>query len=163
LLQKSIFLNRISQYNLPIMRDLLYLKDEQIKDFIQLLYYAYRETYSDPKEILSKKYFGPAHLRTLSLIDSNPGISLSELIYKLKITKQSINRVLRDLLKEKMVKQIKDEKDTRKKKLYIDSEGKTYFEMIYKMQKKRIFNALKNSEPDSVVKFKEVLKKIING
>ena len=117
------------------MRDLLYLKDEQIKDFIQLLYYAYRETYSDPKEILSKKYFGPAHLRTLSLIDSNPGISLSELIYKLKITKQSINRVLRDLLKEKMVKQIKDEKDTRKK-LYIDSEGKTYFEMIYKMQKK---------------------------
>ena len=144
------------------MRDLLYLKDEQIKDFIQLLYYAYRETYSDPKEILSKKYFGPAHLRTLSLIDSNPGISLSELIYKLKITKQSINRVLRDLLKEKMVKQIKDEKDTRKK-LYIDSEGKTYFEMIYKMQKKRIFNALKNSEPDSVVKFKEVLKKIING
>ena len=41
--------------------------------------------------------------------------------------------------------------------------GKTYFEMIYKMQKKRIFNALKNSEPDSVVKFKEVLKKIING
>ena len=143
------------------MRDLLYLKDEQIKDFIQLLYYAYRETYSDPKEILSKKYFGPAHLRTLSLIDSNPGISLSELIYKLKITKQSINRVLRDLLKEKMVKQIKDEKDTRKKKLYIDSEGKTYFEMIYKMQKKRIFNALKNSEPDSVVKFKEVLKKLL--
>ena len=69
MLQKSIFLNRISQYNLPIMRDLLYLKDEQIKDFIQLLYYAYRETYSDPKEILSKKYFGPAHLRTLSLID----------------------------------------------------------------------------------------------
>ena len=63
-----------------------------------------------------QKYFGPTHLRTLSLIDSNPGISLSELIYKLKITKQSINRVLRDLLKEKMVKQIKDEKDTRKKK-----------------------------------------------
>ena len=50
------------------MKDLLYLKDEQIKDFIQLLYYAYRETYSDPMEVLTKKFFGPAHLRALNLI-----------------------------------------------------------------------------------------------
>ena len=141
------------------MKDLLYLKDEQIKDFIQLLYYAYRETYSDPKDILSKKFFGPAHLRTLNLIESHPGISLGELIYKLKITKQSINRVLRDLLKSKMIKQIKDDTDTRKKRLYLDKDGKIFFETIYKTQKKRIFNALKNSEPESVIKFKEVLKK----
>ena len=144
------------------MRDLLYLKDEQIKDFIQLLYYAYRETYSDPKDILSKKFFGPAHLRALNLIESNPGISLGELIYKLKITKQSINRVIRDLLKSKMIKQLKDDTDTRKKKLYLDKDGKIFFETIYKKQKKRIFNALKNSNSDSVIKFKEVLKKIIN-
>ena len=145
------------------MRDLLYLKDEQIKDFIQLLYYAYRETYSDPKDILSKKFFGPAHLRAINLIESNPGISLGELIFKLKITKQSINRVIRDLLKSKMIKQLKDDADTRKKKLYLDREGKIFFDTIYKKQKSRIFNALKNSEPESVVKFKEVLKKIING
>ena len=56
------------------MKDLLYLKDEQIKDFIQLLFYAYRETFSDPKEILKKKYFGLAHLRSLNLIESNPGL-----------------------------------------------------------------------------------------
>ena len=139
------------------MKDLLYLKDEQIKDFIQLLYYAYRETYSDPMEILTKKFFGPAHLRALNLIESNPGISLTDLIYKLKITKQSINRVIRDLLNSKMIKQIKDEKDTRKKKLFLDKEGKTFFELVYKKQKKRIFNALKSSEPESVIKFKEVL------
>ena len=145
------------------MRDLLYLKDEQIKDFIQLLYYAYRETYSDPKDILSKKFFGSAHLRALNLIESNPGISLGELIYKLKITKQSINRVIRDLLKSKMVKQLKDDTDTRQKKLYLDKDGRIFFDAIYKKQKKRIFNALKSSEPESVVKFKEVLKKIING
>ena len=141
------------------MKDLLYLKDDQIKDFIQLLYYAYRETYSDPKEILSRRFFGPAHLRTLNLIESNPGICLGELIFKLKIT----NRVVRDLLKTKMIKQIKDDTDTRKKKLYLDKEGKTFFETVYKKQKSRIFNALKNSEPESVIKFKEVLKKIING
>ena len=145
------------------MKDLLYLKDDQIKDFIQLLYYAYRETYSDPKEILSQRYFGPAHLRILNLIESNPGISIGELIYKLKITKQSINRVIRDLLKSKMIRQLKDDTDTRKKKLYLDKEGKSFFEIVYKKQKRRIFNALKSSEPESVIKFKEVLKKIING
>ena len=113
------------------MKDLLYLKDEQIKDFIQLLYYAYRETYSDPMEILTKKFFGPAHLRALNLIESNPGISLTDLIYKLKITKQSINRVIRDLLNSKLIKQVKDEKDTRKKKLFLDKEGKAFFELVY--------------------------------
>tara|TARA_Y100000816_G_C25868711_1_gene453430 strand:- start:275 stop:712 length:438 start_codon:yes stop_codon:yes gene_type:complete len=145
------------------MKDLLYLKDDQIKDFIQLLYYAYRETYSDPKEILSKRFFGPAHLRALNLIESNPGISLGELIYKLKITKQSINRVIRDLLKSKMIKQLKDDTDTRKKRLFLDKDGKIFFDTVYKKQKRRIFNALKSSEPESVIKFKEVLKKIING
>jgi len=145
------------------MKELLYLKDEQIKEFIQLLFYAYRETYSDPKQILVKRSFGLAHLRTLNLIEGNPGISLGELIFKLKITKQSINRVLQDLIKSKMVKQLKDKNDTRKKNLYLDKEGKTFFETVYNVQKKRIFNALKNSSSDSVIKFKDVLKKIIDG
>ena len=145
------------------MKDLLYLKDEQIKDFIQLLFYAYRETFADPKEILSKKFFGPAHLRSLNLIERNPGINLSELMFKLKITKQSLNRVLRDLIKNKMIKQVIDENDTRKKNLFLDKEGKLFFDRVYNVQKKRIFNALKNSNSDSVIKFKDVLKKIING
>ena len=145
------------------MKDLLYLKDEQIKDFIQLLFYAYRETASDPREILAKKFFGPAHLRALNLIESNPGISLGELIFKLKVTKQSLNRVLRDLIRSKMIKQVQDEADTRKKNLFLDKEGRTFFEAVYNTQKKRIFNALKNSSSDSVIKFKDVLKKIIDG
>ena len=145
------------------MKDLLYLKDDQIKEFIQLLYYAYRETFSDPREILSQKFFGPAHLRALHLIESNPGINLGELIFKLKVTKQSLNRVLRDLINSKMIKQIQDENDTRKKNLFLDKEGKIFFDVVYNSQKKRIFNALKNSGSDSVIKFKDVLKKIING
>ena len=144
------------------MKDLLYLKDEQIKDFIQLLFYAYRETFADPKKVLAKKFFGPAHLRSLNLIERHPGISLSELMFKLKVTKQSLNRVLRDLIKSRMIKQIKDENDTRKKNLFLDKEGKIFFETVYNSQKKRIFNALKSSSSDSVIKFKEVLKKIIN-
>ena len=145
------------------MKDLLYLKDEQIKEFIQLLYNAYRETFSDPKEVLSKKFFGPAHLRALNLIEMHPGINLGELIFKLKVTKQSLNRVLRDLIKSKMIKQVQDETDTRKKNLFLDKEGRVFFETVYNTQKKRIFNALKNSSSDSVIKFKDVLKKIIDG
>ena len=144
------------------MKELLYLKDDQIKDFIQLLFYAYRETFSDPKEILAKKFFGPAHLRAINLIERNPGINPSELMFKLKITKQSLNRVLRDLIKSKMIKQIKDDTDTRKKNLSLDKDGRIFFDKVYESQKKRIFNALKNSNADSVIKFKEVLKKIIN-
>ena len=145
------------------MKELLYLKDEQIKDFIQLLFYAYRETFSDPKEILTKNSFGPAHLRALNLIERNPGTNLGELMYQLKITKQSLSRVLRDLLESKMIKQIKDKEDTRRKNLFLNKDGKIFFDKIYESQKKRIFNALKNSEPASVIKFKEVLNRIVNG
>ena len=102
-------------------------------------------------------------MRALHLIETNPGINLGELIFKLKVTKQSLNRVLRDLIKSKMIKQIQDERDTRKKNLFLDKEGKIFFEIVYNSQKKRIFNALKNSDSDSVIKFKDVLKKIING
>tara|TARA_Y100001958_G_scaffold91102_1_gene62109 strand:- start:813 stop:1004 length:192 start_codon:yes stop_codon:yes gene_type:complete len=62
-----------------------------------------------------------------------------------------------------MIKQIQDDNDTRKKNLFLDKEGKIFFEAVYNTQKKRIFNALKSSNPDSVIKFKDVLKKIING
>ena len=84
-------------------------------------------------------------------------------MFKLKVTKQSLNRVLRDLIKSRMIKQIKDEHDTRKKNLFLDKEGKVFFQTVYNTQKKRIFNALKNSNADSVIKFKEVLKKIIKA
>ena len=62
-----------------------------------------------------------------------------------------------------MIKQVKDEQDTRKKNLFLNKEGKIFFEAVYNSQKKRIFNALKNSNSDSVIKFKEVLKKIVDG
>ena len=70
---------------------------------------------------------------------------------------------MRELIKSKMIKQSKDENDTRKKNLFLDKDGKIFFDKIYESQKKRIFQALKNSEPEAVIKFKEVLNRIING
>ena len=144
------------------MKELLYLKDEQIKDFIQLLYDAHREISSDPKEILSKRLFGLAHLRALNLIERNPGINPSELIFKLKITKQSLNRVLRDLIKNKAILLKKGEVDSRQRQIFLNEKGKKLFDEIFVEQKKRIYNALKKSDSDSVIKFKNVLNKIID-
>ena len=145
------------------MKELLYLKDDQIKDCIQLLLYAYRETFSDPNEVLKKNSLGAAHHRTLHLIERNEGISVNELIIKLKITKQSLNRVLRDLKKSRIIKQVKDQGDSRRKLLFLDENGKKFYKVIFQKQKERIVNALKNSDPESVINFKKVLKKIING
>ena len=144
------------------MRDLLYLKDDQIKDFIEQLFYAYRETYSDPKKILKKYSFGTAHHRAIHIIERHKGITISGLLNKLKITKQSLNRVLRDLIKNKAVLIIKGEVDSRQRHVFLSEKGKKLFDEIFFEQKKRIYNALKNSDSDSVIKFKNVLNKIIN-
>ena len=144
------------------MKDLLYLKDDQIKDFIEQIFYAYKETYSDPKKILKKYSFGTAHHRAIHIIERHEGITISGLLNKLKITKQSLNRVLRDLIKNKSVLVKKGEVDSRQRHIFLNEKGKKFFDDIFLEQKKRIYNALKNSDSDSVIKFKNVLSKIIN-
>ena len=144
------------------MKDFLYLKDDQIKDFIEQIFYAYRETYSDPKKILKKYSFGTAHHRAMHIIERHEGITISGLLNKLKITKQSLNRVLRDLIKNKSVLVKKGKVDSRQRQIFLNEKGKKLFDEIFLEQKKRIYNALKNSDSDSVIKFKNVLSKIIN-
>jgi len=144
------------------MRELLYLKDDQIKDFIEQIFYAYRETYSDPKKILKKYSFGTAHHRAIHIIERHKGITISGLLNKLKITKQSLNRVLKDLIKNKAIFIKKGEVDCRQRHVFLNGKGKRLFDEIFFEQKKRIYNALKNSDSDSVIKFKNVLSKIIN-
>ena len=144
------------------MRELLYLKDDQIKDFIEQIFYAYKETYSDPKKILKKYSYGTAHHRAIQLIERNEGITITGLLNKLKIKKQSLNRVLRDLIRNKTIILKKGEIDSRQRQIFLHEKGKKLFEEIFLVQKKRIYNALKNSDADSVVKFKNVLNKIIN-
>ncbi len=82
---------------------------------------------------------------------------------KLKITKQSLNRILRDLIKIDLIKYERDSKDTRVKHVYLNDKGKKIFDEIFSIQKKRIYNALLNSSAKEVVNFNNVLKKIINS
>ena len=144
------------------MRELLYLKDDQIKDFIEQIFYAYRETYSDPKKILKKYSFGSAHHRAIHLIERHEGLAISDLLNKLKITKQSLNRVLKNLIKNKVILIKKDEVDSRHRRIFLNEKGRKLFDEIFLEQKQRIYNAFKNSDSDSVLKFKNVLSKIIN-
>ena len=145
------------------MKELLYLKDEQLKHLIEKLFISYRETFSDSKKILNKYHIGLAHQKTIHLISMYEGISISELMKKLKVSKQSLNRVLKDLIKLEIIFFNKDENDTRIKHIFLNEKGKKIFNEIFDHQKKRISNALLNSSSEEVINFDLVLSKIING
>ena len=144
------------------MKELLYLKDDQLKELIEKLFIAYRDTFADPKKILDKHSIGIAHHKVIHLLSMYEGISISELLQKLKITKQSLNRVLKDLIKLKAINYKKDEKDTRIKHVYLTENGMKLFDEIFSIQKRRLYKAFLNSASNEVVSFDNVLKKIIN-
>jgi len=144
------------------MKDLLYLKDDQLKEFIEKIFVSYRETFSDAKTILDKYSIGVAHHKVIHLLSLYEGITISELLKKLKVTKQSLNRVLKDLIQLEAIEFKKDKKDTRLKHVYLSEKGLKLFEEVFSMQKKRIYKALLNSNSKEVLNFNNVLKKIIN-
>ena len=145
------------------MKELLYLKDDQLKDLIEKLFLSYRETFSDSKRILDKYAIGLAHQKVIHLLSMYQGISISDLLKKLKVTKQSLNRVLKDLVKLEAIDFKRDDQDTRIKHVYLNKKGEKIFNEIFEIQKKRIYSALLNSNSEEVINFDNVLKKIING
>ena len=144
------------------MKELLYLKDTQLKQLIEKLFTSYRESFSDAKKTLDKYSIGIAHHKVLHLLSMYEGITISDLLKKLKVTKQSLNRVLKDLIKLDVVFFEKDQQDTRVKHIFLNEKGEKIFDEIFSIQKKRIYNALLNSSSDQVLNFDNVLKKIIN-
>ena len=144
------------------MKELLYLKDTQLKQLIEKLFTSYRESFSDAKKTLDKYAIGIAHHKVLHLLSMYKGITISDLLKKLKVTKQSLNRVLKDLIKLDVVFFEKDQQDTRVKHIFLNEKGEKIFDEIFSSQKKRIYNALLNSSSDQVLNFDNVLKKIIN-
>jgi len=144
------------------MSELLYLKDDKLKEFIEKLFISYRESFADAKKTLDKYSLGTAHHKVIHLLSLYKGITISELLKKLKITKQSLNRVLKDLIKLDVIFFKKDKKDTRLKHIFLSEKGEKIFSEVFSIQKKRIHKALLNSTSEEVLYFNNVLKKIIH-
>ena len=145
------------------MKELLYLKDRHLKDLIEKLFVGYKETFSDAKKVLNTYSIGLAHHKVIHLLSMYQGISISELLKRLKVTKQSLNRVLKDLIKLEIITFKKDNLDTRVRRVFLNEKGKKIFNEIFDQQKKRIYNALLNSSSEEVINFDNVLTKIIDG
>jgi DNA-binding MarR family transcriptional regulator len=144
------------------MKELLYLKDSQLKDLIEKLFVSYRESFADVKKTLDKYSIGIAHHKVIHLVSMYKGITISELLKKLKVTKQSLNRVLKDLIKLDAILFKKNQQDTRIKHIFLSDKGEKLFDEIFFLQKKRIYNAFLKSSSEEVLNFDNVLNRIIN-
>ncbi|MGA9950136.1 MAG: MarR family transcriptional regulator [Xanthobacteraceae bacterium] len=118
-------------------------------DLIELLFFAYRDFVGDPDEVLEKLGFGRAHHRVLHFVNRNPGMKVAELLVVLKITKQSLGRVLKQLIDEGYVVQKAGANDRRQRLLYASAAGEALAMKLAGLQAVRIQGVLADLGPDS--------------
>ena len=120
---------------------------EPIWDLIELLFFAYRDFVGDPDEVLAKFGFGRAHHRVLHFVNRNPGMKVAALLDILKITKQSLGRVLKQLVDEGYIEQKEGERDRRQRLLYATPKGAELALRLARLQTARIAQALAEIGP----------------
>ena len=123
--------------------------NEPIWDVIELLFFAYRDFIGDPDDVLEKLGFGRAHHRVLHFVNRNPGMKVAELLEVLKITKQSLGRVLKQLIDQGYVVQKEGANDRRQRLLYVTSKGETLAMKLAGLQTVRIARALSELGPNA--------------
>jgi len=123
-------------------------KDETAFDLIELLFFAYRDFVGDADEVLTRFGFGRAHHRVLHFVNRNPGMKVAELLGILKITKQSLGRVLKQLIDEGYVEQKEGATDRRHRLLYVTDKGKELALRLAALQTARIGRALADLRVD---------------
>jgi DNA-binding MarR family transcriptional regulator len=123
--------------------------DEPIWDIVELLFFAYRDFVSDPDEVLARFGFGRAHHRVLHFVNRNPGMKVAELLDILKITKQSLGRVLKQLIDQGYVVQKEGANDRRQRLLYVTPKGEGLAMKLVGLQTDRIARALAELGPDA--------------
>jgi DNA-binding MarR family transcriptional regulator len=123
--------------------------DELHFDLIELLFFAYRDFVSDPDEVLAKLGFGRAHHRVLHFVNRNPGMKVAELLDVLKITKQSLGRVLKQLIDEGYILQKEGANDRRQRLLYVTAAGAALAVKLAGLQTARIARVLAELGPDA--------------
>src|SRR5262247_2229260 len=122
---------------------------DPVWDIIELLFFAYRDFVGDPDDVLAKLGFGRAHHRVLHFVNRNPGMKVAELLDILKITKQSLGRVLKQLIDQGYVVQKEGANDRRQRLLYVTPKGETLAMKLAGLQTARIAHALSELGPNA--------------
>jgi DNA-binding MarR family transcriptional regulator len=135
---------------------------EPIWDLIELLFFAYRDFIGDPDDVLAKLGFGRAHHRVLHFVNRNPGMKVAELLDILKITKQSLGRVLKQLIDEGYVVQKEGVNDRRQRLLYVTAKGETLAMKLAGLQTARIARVLSQLGPNAHEAARRFLTAMIN-
>ena len=135
---------------------------EPIWDLIELLFFAYRDFVSDPDDVLAKFSFGRAHHRVLHFVNRHPGMKVADLLEVLKITKQSLGRVLKQLLDEGYIVQKTGNNDRRQRLLHATAKGEALVSKLAGLQTDRINRALASLDPAGVETAREFLRAMID-
>lgn len=142
---------------------LLFLTDEQLRQGIEAMFFAYRGFTADPDRILAEMAYGRAHHRAIHFINRAPGTTVNNLLAILGVTKQSLNRVLRTLIADGLVESRVGKIDKRERHLYLTEDGRALEATLSDAQRKRMRAAYKDAGPEAVAGFKLVLEAMMDA
>lgn len=137
--------------------NLLFLRDEDLRQGIELLFFAYRDFTAEADAVLATKKFGRAHHRVIYFVGQYPGMSVSDLLDILAITKQSLSRVLRQLVDDGYIAQAPGKSDRRQRLLSLTDKGRDLEQTLTSEQRARIAAAYKDAGADAVEGFRKVM------
>ncbi|MDE4132255.1 MarR family transcriptional regulator [Phaeobacter sp. QD34_3] len=141
---------------------LLFLTDEQLRQGIEAMFFAYRGFTADPDRILAEMAYGRAHHRAIHFINRAPGTTVNNLLTILGVTKQSLNRVLRTLIEDGLVESRIGTADKRERHLFLADKGTALETALSDAQRARMRAAYKEAGPEAVQGFKKVLEAMMD-
>ena len=141
---------------------LLYLTDEQLRQGIEAMFFAYRGFTADPDRILADQSYGRAHHRAIHFINRAPGTTVNNLLAILGVTKQSLNRVLRALIADGLVESRVGNVDKRERHLYLTEDGRALEARLSDAQRARMRAAYRVAGPEAVAGFRQVLEAMMD-
>jgi DNA-binding MarR family transcriptional regulator len=141
---------------------LLFLTDEQVRKGIEAMFFAYRGFTADPDRILEGKNYGRAHHRAIHFIHRSPGTTVTNLLSILGVTKQSLNRVLRTLIDDGLVRSDKGKVDGRERHLHLTEKGLALERELSDAQRARMRAAYRAVGPQAVQGFRQVLEAMMD-
>lgn len=137
--------------------------DEELRDAMELLFFSYRDFIREPDAILEEYNFGRAHHRVIHFVGRNPDITVTHLLSILRITKQSLSRVLSQLVRENFIQQLEGPIDRRQRLLSLTQKGYELEDELSRDQRNRITSAFVRAGPEAVNAFYKVLLNMMNN